>query len=161
MVAGRRRGSTLVLALLIAALLLVVGTANLLEHRARYSARAAAALSVQAEALARAGLEDFRIKLERDPDFPPRDDVTHTVFSYTETIDGAGAYQVTCDTSLAGSPWYLLQVTSAGWVGRSEEPQAQWVLHGEVDLSPVERGTTNDNPRAYYFRLLDGSSPGL
>lgn len=156
-----RRGSTLVLALLVASLLLVVGTATLLEHRSRYSARAAAALSVQAEALARAGLEDFRIKLERDPDFPPQDDVTHTVFSYTETIAGVGAYQVTCDRSLAGAPWHMLLVTSAGWVGRAEEPQAQWILRGEVDLSPVERGTSNDNPRAYYFRMLDGSAPGL
>ena len=158
---GGRRGSTLVMALLLSSLLLVVGTANLLEHRARYSARAAAALSVQAEALARAGLEDFRAKLERDPDFPPHDDVTATVFSYTESVDGVGGYQVTCDLSLAAPPWQLLQVTSVGWVGRPDSPQAQWALRGEVDLSPVVRGTTSDNPRAYYFRLLDGTAPGL
>ena len=161
----RRRGSALVLALLIASLLLVAGTANVLEHRARYSARAAAALSVQAEALAWAGLEDFRVKLERDPDFPPRDDVAQTVFSYTEIVQNeaggiVGAYQVTCDVSLGGAPWNLLLVTSVGWVGEPGEPQVQRVLRGEVDLSPVERGTTTDNPRAYYFRALDSSSPG-
>ena len=144
----RRRGSTLVMALLLSSLLLIVGTANLLEHRARYSARAAAALSVQAEAMARAGLEDFRAKLERDPDFPPRDDVQATVFSYTESVDGVGGSQVTCDLSLTSAPWQLLPVTSLGWAGRPDSPQAQWTLRGEVDLAPEVRGGTTDTPQA-------------
>ena len=149
-----RRGSALLIALLIAIVIFVAGIALVFQFRSDYQQRFQSAQWVQVLALAQAGLEDFRVKLERDPNFPPLSDVEQTVFEYTEQIAPEGGFQVSSDTSLRRNPWQLVLVRSRGYLGTSNSPTLVVALEGEFDVSAVQRGTTSPNPKAFQFLLV-------
>lgn len=149
-----RRGSALLTALLVAVLLFVSGLALVFQMRADYQQRFQAARWTQARALAEAGLEDFRCKLERDAHFPPLQDIEQTVFEYEESLLPQAGYQVRSDVSLRKAPWNLVLVRSQGYLGSVQQPQLLVSLEGEFDVSVKLRATpTVDNPLAYQFRL--------
>ena len=152
----RSRGAAIIVVLMLISLLLVIGSGMLMEQRSRYRASVSEAKLSQAYALALAGLEDFRIKLERDTGFPPVADAAHNTFTYQETVqDGGvvvGAYQVRCDLRLRSTPWSILRVSSTGLVGNPAHPDCAHRLAGEFDLIPFLRSdSSQENPRAYRF----------
>lgn len=147
----RRRGSALLTALAISTLLFVAGVSLIFQFRSDYQQRFSAARWAQARALAEAGLEDFRAKLERDPEFPPMQDIEQTVFEYSETVPPQGGYQIRADISLRKAPWFLVLVRSRGVL----QSGLMVSLEGEIDVSRFVRGSsTVENPHAYEFRLL-------
>lgn len=115
------------LVLLLMVLLLVLGGGLLSRQVGHRQAAAAEASALRAQGLAEAGLEDFRLKWERDPQFPPPGDDLER-FSYTEAL-GGGRYEVEVDLRFRLAPTRVLRVTSRGVLG-----EASSVLVGEFDL---------------------------
>lgn len=151
----KRRASALLAVLFISILIFVAGATLVFQFRSDYQQRFQAARWAQGRALAEAGLEDFRAKLERDSNFPPLEDVEQTVFEYAEEVPPQGGYAVSCDISLRKPPWHLILVHSRGYLGTATRPTLLVTLEGEFDVSPKVRGSnTLDNPHAYQFRLL-------
>lgn len=146
-----RRGSALLMALLVGTMLFVAGMALAFQYRADYQNWTFSSRWGQARALAEAGLEDFRAKLERDPDFPPYLDIRQTVFEYWQAVPPQGGYQVRADISLRKEPWQLILVRSQGTL----ESGLTVSLEGEFDVSTSVRGNPAlVNPHSYRFRLL-------
>lgn len=82
----RRRGSTLVVALLVTVVLASIAASLLSRRVAQRSVTNARFLTVQAEEIAWAGLEDARVKLMSSRDFPPTTAFASTTFSYSDQV---------------------------------------------------------------------------
>lgn len=95
-------------------------------------------LNSQARALAWAGFEDARIKLELDIDFPPGQPETHPEFIYSEDLPG-GTYRVRVSHEYNRPPYHLIRVWSTGAVGHSEDPAARVHLYAEFDTAVANR----------------------
>lgn len=148
-----RRGFLLIASLLLCLVLLALGMGLLGSRSRQYDASRAAGKAAQARALAEAGLEDTRVKLMKDFDFPPLGADDQALFGYRETvadIGGAevlGGYVVTVDTTHKAPPYYVLVISSLGYVGSPENPEAMRKLSAEVDICEVNRKTgTAPNP---------------
>ena len=143
----KKRGFILILALLLCLLLFVAGIAFLGLKANQYRSASSAQLAVQAKALAEAGLEDFRLKLNRDSQFPPQADDSG-LYSYHDEIVVSGkvqgGYTILLDTNYAGDPFNLLIVTCTGEVGASSQTSlARRVFRVEVDIAPFLRSDSN------------------
>ena len=149
----KRRASALLAVLFISVLIFVAGVGLIFQFRSDYQQRFQASRWAQARALAEAGLEDFRAKLERDQNFPPLQDVEQTVFEYSEAVAPQGGYSVRSDVSLRNPPWQLILVTSRGYLGTAVQPSLLVTIEGEFDVAPKVRGSSADNPHSYQFRL--------
>ncbi|MEW6282915.1 MAG: hypothetical protein AB1758_30160 [Candidatus Eremiobacterota bacterium] len=155
----RRRGLILVVCLLLGIILMVMGMALMSQKALEYRGASRTAASVQALALARAGLEDARIKLDQDGEFPPLVG-DQKVFSYTEQVtNGAllvGSYTVTVDLHLAEPTYYIIRITSVGTSGPMTDPLARRKLYAELDVAPRDRLSPADpNPTLYEFLLVE------
>ncbi len=142
-----RRGFALVFSLLLLLLLALGGMILLGQRAAQYRAAALAPKAALARALAQAGLEDARVKLEKDLNFPPPGDQNQVIFTYEEAVkdlDGAlvGHYVVTVDSRhrvpeqppAAYEP-SLIVVTAMGRAGPdAKAPEAVYGLRMEVDV---------------------------
>lgn len=120
------------LVLLLMVLLLVLGGGLLSRQVGHRQAAAAEAAALRAQGLAEAGLEDFRLKWERDPNFPPPGEELER-FAYSEAL-GGGRYEVEVDLRFRLAPTQILRVTSRGVLG-----QASCILVGELDLRTPPR----------------------
>lgn len=151
-VVKRHSGSALITVLLLISVLLILGMAFLTQRVQQSRAASAAESAAVARALAEAGLEDARVKLEKDQGFPPTDNDTQLKFSYTEEMTpvggGAaiGSYTVTVDLE-AKEDHSVVVVHSIGRVANSD-PVVQTELYAELDLS----GTISSNPK--FFRYI-------
>ncbi len=145
----RHRGSTIVAALLLLALLLVGGLGLLSQRALEYDRVAEDTANLQALLLAQSGLEDVLLKYGRDIGFPA---ATQPLFTYSENVyrtDGStlvGRYTVTLDMKLAAPPSYVAIITSVGTVGAEDTPRSRRTIRAELDLDP-DRGS--------YFQLLN------
>ena len=153
---GSRRAFALLVSLAIMTILLILGMAFLYRQQAQYRSAAAAPYEAQARALCEAGMEDCRLKWQKDSHFPPRDSDDQNFFSYRELLsdDGGnpvGSFTVTIDFQLASDPYKIARVTSVGAVESSGQPLAQHKIMAEFDLSDVERGTTTPNAKYYQY----------
>ena len=81
-----KRGSVLITALLLVAVITVLALALLAKNTLQYTGAERQAASVRAYQMALAGLEDVRVKLDLDTNYPPLSDPEQTYFSYTETV---------------------------------------------------------------------------
>jgi hypothetical protein len=157
----RRRGFALVLALLLVSLLLIFGLAFLGKRSWQYRASVNNALRTQAQALAEAGMEDVRSKLEKDYDFPPgrNKPFSAAVYSYCEDLSfGAspvGSYTVTVDLGRRLGPFHVIRVASVGFAGPDRmNPQATFRIYAELDICPEDRNSAG-NPNPTYFRWIN------
>lgn len=158
-----RRGILLVTALMVCVVLLLVGMGLLGSQASRYEAARQSTNISQARQLALAGLEDARIKLEMDINFPPPPGPQQDLFSYSETLVTAadpnrwGTYTVVVDMTYANDIPYppplvttghYIAVTSVGTVGPTVKPIAQYRLRAEIDNQssgrPPVAGLTTD-----------------
>lgn len=158
-----RRGILLVTALMVCIVLLLVGMGLLGSQASRYEAARQSTYISQARQLALAGLEDARVKLEMDINFPPPPGPQQDLFSYSETLVTApdpnhwGTYTVVVDMTYATDILYppptvatghYIAVTSVGTVGPTVKPIAQYRLRAEIDNQvsgrPAVAGLTTD-----------------
>lgn len=159
----RRRGSTLVLVLLVSVVLLVLGLGFLGKQAEQYSGARSVEEAAQARSLALAGLEGARARLSKDLSFPPPGDVDQRIFEYSETFtDLADAPVGTCvvrvDLTYADPPYLLLRLESTGLLGPADKPTARRQLTAEVDLSPAVRGAGGINPN--YWQIVNWIDQG-
>lgn len=161
-----RRGILLITALMICIILLLIGMGMLGSQASRYEAARQTTYISQARQLALAGLEDARVKLEMDVNFPPPRGPNQELFSYSERlVDDTdarrwGTYTVLVDMTYATDILFpptatgrYIAVTSVGTVGPTTKPIAQYRLRAEIDnqftpLRPAVAGLTT----ARFFR---------
>ena len=146
-----KRGSSLVAALLLIALMLALGIASLTQRVHQNRAAASATQAAQARQLAMAGIADVQAKLQFDLNFPPD---RETMLSYTEqvlTLDNSnviGFYTVTIEGRYAPA-FETLRVTSVGRLGDDpEDPLARASIRADFDLAEDRGGSPNTD----YFR---------
>jgi Tfp pilus assembly protein PilX len=153
----RSKGSALIAVLLLLVILLILGMAFLTQQSLLYRASSEAQLSVAARAIAEAGLEDARGKLEKDLDFPPDADPEQKIFTYSEALTDItnstelGRYAVTVDYTNKDKNG-IIAVTSVGTL--SDQSNARRILYMELDVS--DDFFTNPN----YFRVVQFEDRG-
>lgn len=153
----RPRAFMLILVLFLLLILLTMGLAFLGTRVAQYRASVLSVEEAQARAVARAGMEDARAKLEMDLDFPPRGAEDQLVFTYSEDVTDVsgtlvGSYTVTIDVRWRREPYQVLRITSEGQVGPRDEPFARSVLRAHLDLLDTDPTT--------HFRYLRWEDEG-
>lgn len=154
-----QRGFLLIASLMITVIFLVTGLGVMSAQASRYQASAKVAEGMQARNAALSGLEDVRVKLAKDVQFPPRKSKIRgqTKFAYGETLyDGGGdistqvTYSVVVDFELErqcqlNNPdpdlvqwlpyrWGVYRITVSGYVGPRDKPIAQSLLYAEYDI---------------------------
>lgn len=157
---SRRRGFLLVMALLLTALLLILGLALMSKRVLQYRGAVEATRAARAGAVAMAGMEEARAKLRNDLFFPVQGAEDQLVFAYAEDfvdVDGqvVGSYVVECDMTWIEPPFSLVRITSTGHI---EDPPASRTITAELDVSEVVRGTVTPNPS--YFRWINWEDGG-
>lgn len=151
----KRRGAAMVSVLLLISLFFIMGAGMLARQKLAYEAAASARDGVVAEALAEAGLEDARIKLQKDRFFPPPGGPGQSCFTYSESLQDesgkrVGGYQVTIDLRYADAPAYQLKVTSTGSQGEGTENSARRTLTAVFDSNPrLASDPLQPNPMCY------------
>lgn len=137
----RPRGFLMIVVLLLSVLLLTMGLGFLSSRVSQYRSTTHALLATRVRALARAGLEDARSKLNQDIEFPPPGANQQHHFTYSEDFSDAsgnfiGSYQVEVDSSYASAPFSVLLITSTGFLGRRQAPTAVHSLRATLDIDP-------------------------
>ena len=128
----------MITALMVSVLLLLIGMGLLGSQVSRYEAARQQLRLSQARQLALAGLEDARIKLELDIQFPPPPGPGQQTFSYSEKLETGSSlfeasYSVLVDMTYATDTSGYIEVVSVGTVGPPIRPLAQYRLRGELD----------------------------
>lgn len=160
---GRRRAFFLILALFMVTFISVLALSFLGAGPLNYRTAMTVTLEQQARWLARSGVEDARVKLQRDSDFPPAMGNEGAYFSYSEQISEfggvgtLGSYEVVVDRSHLESPYFVVVVNSTGRLVRHGQ---EWksTVRAELDLSPTDRRSgheTEENPN--FFRIVNWS----
>ena len=117
------RAFLLITVLLLCVILLTMGLAFLGSRNSLYSATLQAGLAAQARALARSGLEDARVKLNKDLKFPVEGGTGQNFYVYTEeAFDGGpnpiGSYRVEVDSTYCHPAIYtpaMYHIVSTGF----------------------------------------------
>lgn len=139
-----RSAYAIVLTLFLGIILLLLGIGFLNKRITQYRGSHQTAYQIQALSLARAGMEDARVKLWKDWDFPPEAGLSQKEFAYTEQLSPTESYTVIIDLSLRNSPFRILRIASIGTAGPMTAPLARRKLEAELDISPFLR----NNPAA-------------
>ncbi len=133
----RRTGFALVLALLLSALLLVLGMAFMTKQSYRYRLARAVADATVAKNLAMAGYENCRVKLQHDLLFPPPDNRYHDEYSYREVVhelgstQEVGSFEVTVDRRWMDPPYEVIVITVDG---HPEDTAAHYRIRAELNI---------------------------
>lgn len=142
--------------LVLLTLILVLGLAFLARRSAEYQVANLQITRAQARAMAFAGLEDARAKLDRDYFFPPQLEIKQKAFQYAELVYDLddttvlGSYEVIVDQTYNQDPYHVITVKATGMSGFP--PRSRYRVEAELDASPTVRGGTADNPD--YWRLI-------
>jgi Tfp pilus assembly protein PilX len=142
----RSRAFTLLIVLLFSGMLLMLASAYLTRNSDNYRSATYAAESLRAYEHAMAGLESARVRLDKDPTFPPAA-ANQDVFSCCEPVyepDAAtvsGYYTLTVDTRWQQAPYHIIRVSSVGSLGPPGEPQARRKVWAELDVDPAHAAT--------------------
>ena len=155
-----RRGFLLITALLISVVLLLLGKGFLGSQADRYRGVKRAGETTQARALAMAGLEDARLKIQNDLRFPPPMAAGQSTFSYGETLQVGdppqrldGNYAVVIETAYRNDVNFeVLLITSTGSLGDPNSPTAQYQIKAEMSM---KAGPTF----CHYTHLEDQTAP--
>lgn len=137
--------------LMVMLLLLILGMGFLGKQADAYRSATQAVAGQVAMECAMAGLEDARVKLMNDGNFPPSGDENQQQFTYTEVLKGLdgtdlGTYTVTVDSRWMDPP---VEIYKVDVVGRAGPPDAPPTLARRVsvefDLAEVRGGSPNPN----------------
>lgn len=130
----RRRAFLLITVLILSGILLVMGLAYLTGLIRRHQATSQMVLDSQAQALARAGLEEVRLKMNLDLHFPPQGSIGQESFNYSEPVIDSrgrivGSYEVTLDSSYLSSGYEVCIITVTGNLLSSVDPNRVVARH--------------------------------
>jgi hypothetical protein len=156
------RGSVLIVVLILLMVLFIMGMTLLGIKSTQAKSAMLMKYAVVARYIAEAGMEDARIKLIKDLDFPPRSSGSEHLFTYEEELQYPGdsvigEFVVTIDTSRndpALSSLYdsTILVTSMGIVKDERgNTRARHRIKATMDTSPVNRYGPGANPCRYKF----------
>jgi len=166
----RRKGSVLIIVLLLLSILFIMGMAMLGIKATQARSSVLMKNSLIARQLALSGMEDARVKLCKDMNFPPRGSLRDFLFSYSEKLQypgdsmPAGEYEVTIDTSWnepANSADYdqKILVISVGIVrDTAGSITARHRMSAFLDTSEILRGGAAANP--YLYQYIDWQDHG-
>jgi len=160
-----RSGFVLAACLLLTLVLFVMGAGLLGSRGSQYKSAVKSAEASRARALAEAGLEDARAKLEKDLSFPPPGGQDQKQFSYTEFVtdfgsaEPLGGYVVTVDTRMLSEPYQVVRISSLGFLGPAQAPLATRRISVEVDMS-LENRVTGAAPNPNLGRYLNYRDEG-
>lgn len=154
----KRRGFLVITVLILSGILLAMGMAYLSGLVTRHQATSQMVLDAQAQAVARAGLEEVRLKMNVDLRFPPTGSIGQEVFSYTELLRDptgtvVGSYDVAIDTGYEGSGYETRIITVTGQVFSLNDPTRVVARHGlraYLDTYQPEGGPVNPT----FWKLL-------
>ena len=159
-----KAGAILVFALLLSALLLVLGVGFISQRGLEYGSVSELQDRAQARQLALAGMEDARVKLEKDPFFPPAGGFNQQNFTYSEDVRDPedsgrmlGLFTVALDLSRKEEPYRIVRIQSVGQVVDRRAPDAPirstYRIYAELDVASFARGGAlgESNPRLYQF----------
>lgn len=163
---GGKRGAVLVFALLLSTLLLVVGVGFIALRGLEYGSVSELQDRAQARELAMAGMEDARVKLEKDPFFPPVGGFGQYTFTYSEDVfdpeDASrliGLFTVTVDNRQKEEPFRLIRIQSIGQVVDRRAPdapvRATYRILAEIDVASFERGGSLGQANSRLYQYLD------
>ena len=153
----RRKAFILILSLFIVTFISVLALAFLGAGPLNYRTAMTVTREQQVHWLAVSGIEDARIKIQRDSDFPPPMGEEGLYFSYSEqvtelgTTTPLGSYEVTVDKSHSKAPYFLVIISSTGRLDRQGEEMKN-TIRAEIDISPTDRRSGHedeDNPNFY------------
>ena len=160
----RSRGAVLIFALLLSSLLLILGAGFMAQRGLEYGTVSELQDRAQARELAMAGMEDARVKLEKDPFFPPVGGFGQYTFTYSEDVMDLDdptrmveLFIVAVDLSRKTEPYRLVRVQSIGQVTDRRAPdspiRSTYRIYAEVDVASFERGGAPNvpNPRLYQY----------
>lgn len=142
----RKRAFVLLVVLVFSGLLLMLAVAYLTRSSENYRSAAYAADALRAYEHAMAGLEAARVRLDKDPVFPPTGP-NQDVFTCCEAVyepDAAtvsGYYVLSVDTRWRERPYQTIRVSSVGMVGAPGEPRARRKIWAELDVDPAHPST--------------------
>lgn len=148
-----KRAFSLPVILMLSLILLLLGLGFLNQRVSQYRGAYQSTYSILALQLAKAGLEDARVKLDKDQQFPPQSGLDQKSFAYTEVLlPDEESYTVTLDLSLQDAPFSIIRITSIGTSGPMKDPRARRVLTAELDIAPNLRSdSTQVNPDYFQF----------
>jgi hypothetical protein len=157
--AHRTRGAILIFALMLCTLLLVIGMGFVAQRSLEYGSVSQLQDKAQARQLAMAGMEDARIKLEKDPFFPQVGGFGQSTFTYSEQLldpsdaSVVGVYKVTVDVSLKEEPFRIIRIVAVGDAGPdSADPLATYSIYAELDVASLDRDNPGTpNPKLYRY----------
>jgi len=147
----------MIVVLLLSILLLTMGLGFLGSRVSQYRSTGQALLAARVRALARAGIEDARTKLNHDIFFPPAPGDQQMVFTYSEDLSDTGGklvgnFLVEIDSTYASSPYSVYLITSTGFLGSRLSPTAVHALRATLDIEPT-------SPR--FYRVIRWEDLGI
>ena len=153
-----KRRAFLIQALLLLVILLVLCLAVLGRQPYNYSSARQTLKLAQARALAQAGMEEVRVKLNKDLSWRRLGEVGALTYleEMRDPISGerVGAYRVTVNQEWSQPDFEILRLESEGMVGELERPEARLVISSLLDLRESARDGTGD-PNPDFFRWLE------
>jgi hypothetical protein len=138
----RKRAFLLAMVMVLSLILLIFGMAYLGTRSRQYKSVQQASLEIQAQELARAGIEDARVKFDRDVQFPPTLAIGQYTFNYGEDVVDAsntylGSYRVVVNMTYSRPPFSVAIITSTGFVGPASAPTGQHTYSAYLNLDPA------------------------
>lgn len=137
----RPRAFFLILALFVVTFISVLALAFLTGGPLNYRTSLTIKLEQQARWLAHSGIEDARIKLQKDPNFPPPMGPEGIFYSYAEQVTNLGggatigSYEVIVDQSRATTPYFLIVLHSTGRIVVQGD-EIKRTVRAELDVNP-------------------------
>ena len=144
MLKQRRRGSILVLALLLVVLIATIGLATIAGVSGTYAASRGNVATFRASSLAQMGIEDLLVKLAKDPFFPDGVSNDYKEFSYQEIVLGENDEEIgiyTCTVNWTNEENGYYELTAVGNLGDIQEPKARYQIRTKLMLTDF---TTQD-----------------
>lgn len=139
----------------------IMGLAYVGSGASGYKGATKSLATQQALCLAESGIEDARMKLEKDSYFPPPQGDEGKVFSYTEDVldigggNPMGSFEVVVDKTHGAEPYYIIRLTSTG-----RQQEAVKSVRAEIDICPFDRkDPTKANPNLYH--IINWSEEGI
>ncbi len=159
----RVQGSVLIIVLLLIMVLFLMGMTMLGIKSTQAKSAVMTRYSIIAREIAIAGIEDARVKLTKDIDFPPGECAYGAPFSYCETLQycdteaPVGEYLVNVDFQKNDPTQYssfdnTIKVTSVGTArGPNNSIMARYRISALLDTRKKNRFGAGANPRRYKY----------
>lgn len=117
-------------------------------------------LGLQAQQLALTGIEEMRVRLDRDYRWRDLGDTQAVSFleQVLDPVDSSlvGHYRIQLNQKWQEEPYQLLRLESEGMVGSADRPTARYVIKATLDIRPFARpGSDQSVANPDFFQWVD------